>query len=110
MGLNTWKALEAVPGLFRDGEEKGRAGEGDESGDGMGTNPVISMTSVVFVAVVNIVACDWFQCAKAGCGEVMLGGVVRTLPPLGGTPVIFTGDRMALGLGRSLELFTEDTI
>lgn len=115
LGLNTWKALAAPPGLFRD--EKGRAVDGEERGDARGLNMPTSVATPtngdpISTAVALVVACDWFQLVKAGCGETMVGvgGGVDAFPPLTNIRgAIFTGDRMALGRGRSLELFTEET-
>lgn len=96
-----------TPGLFR--EEKGRAKGGEVSGETRGANPPTSDPKVSG-EFPSEVPCDWFHAANAGCGETTVGGGVG-MPPftnMGG--VILTGDKMALGRGRLLELFTEETI
>ena len=68
-----------------------------------------------------LIACDWFQVAKAGCGDMIVVAVevvvVGEVPPapvalatrtsMGG--VILTGERIAFGRGRSLEFLTVET-
>lgn len=105
LGLKTWKALAPAPGLFN--EENGRAEDGEET---TGANPPTSDDISGECPSLLLMPCDWFHPENAGCGEMTAGGGVGT-PPLnnmGGA--ILTGDRIAFGRGRSLELLTEETI
>lgn len=102
LGLNTWKALVPAPGLFN--EEKGR----DE--DGEVTPPTSDDISGEFPSLL-LTPCVWFHPENAGCGDTTTAGGGVEMPPLsnmGGA--ILTGDRIAFGRGKSLELLTEETI
>ncbi len=124
LGLKTWKALPLplAPGLLRE-EEKGRMEdgvEGEERGDAIGRNPTIPAVPSEPPGMGEPIStgCVWgAQLAKAGCGDTTAtditgpGGVVSTPPatmPL--TSAILTGERIAFGRGRLLELLTVETI
>lgn len=113
MGLKTWKALALPPGLFR--EEKGRAIEGEVSGEAMGVNPEPPTSIPISGEFPSPLVCGgWPHPMNAGCGDITAGGGVGgTLPPptfISKGGVILTGDMMALGRGSLLVFFMVDTI
>ena len=113
LGLKTWKALALPPGLFR--EEKGRAIEGEVSGEAMGVNPEPPISIPISGELPSPVVCGGCpHPMNAGCGDITAGGGVGgTLAPptfISKGGAIFTGDMIALGRGSLLVFFTVDTI
>ncbi len=120
LGLNTWNAL--FPVLPSD--EKGREEEGDDRGGASGRKPALGSMFGVGEMLSSMDFGDCVQFEKAAwvwfCrGETKTGGETRGAPIVGEVEagifssmggVSFTGERMALGRGRSLDVLTVDTI